>query len=56
MVSVVSGTGQVEDQKMMKDNLIDGEKLWVGLEVNWWRWLEMLVVLEIFLMSFQINV
>ena len=28
------GTGQVEDQKMIKDKLIDGKKLWVDLEVN----------------------
>ena len=40
----ILGTGQVEDQKMIKDKLIDGKKLWVGLGVNWWRWLEMLVV------------
>ena len=31
--SGILGTGQVEDQK-----------IWVGLGVNWWRWLEMLVV------------
>ena len=31
------GIGQVEDQKMMKDKLIDGKTLWVGLGVNWWR-------------------
>ena len=42
--SGILGTGQVEDQKMIKDKLIDGKKLWVGLGVNWWRWLEMLVV------------
>ena len=27
-------TGQVEDQKMMKDKLIDGKELYVGLEVD----------------------
>ena len=27
-------TGWVEDQKMMKDKLMDGKKLQVGLEVN----------------------
>ena len=27
-------TGQAEDQKMIKDKLIDGRKLLVGLEVN----------------------
>ena len=32
--SGILGTGQVEDQKMMKDKLIDGKKLRVGLEVN----------------------
>ena len=42
--SGILGTGQVEDQKMIKGKLIDGKKLWVGLGVNWWRWLEMLVV------------
>ena len=36
--------GYVEDQKMIKDKLIDGKKLWIGLGVNWGRWLEMLVV------------
>ena len=30
----VLGTGEVEDQKMIKDKLIDGKKLWVDLEVN----------------------
>ena len=40
----ILGTDKVEDWKMMKDKLIDGKKLWVGLGVNWWRWLEMLVV------------
>ena len=28
---------------MIKEKLIDGKKLWVGLGVNWLRWLEMLV-------------
>ena len=42
--SGILGTGQVEDQKIIKDKLIDGKRLWVGLGVNWWRWLEMLVV------------
>ena len=42
--SGILGTGWEEDQKTIKDKLIDGEKLWVGLGVNWWRWLEMLVV------------
>ena len=32
--SGISGIGSVEDQKMMKDKLIDGKKLWVGLGVN----------------------
>ena len=32
--SGISGTGQVEDRKMMKDKLTDGEKLRVGLGVN----------------------
>ena len=32
--SGVLDTGWVEDQKMMKGKLIDGKKLWVGLEVN----------------------
>ena len=32
--SGILGTGQVEDQKMIKDKLIDGKKLWVDLEVN----------------------
>ena len=27
-------TGWVEDSKMMKDKLIDGKKLWVGLVLN----------------------
>ena len=42
--SGILGTGQVEDRKMIKDKLIDGKKWWVGLGVNWWKWLEMLVV------------
>ena len=42
--SGILGNGYVEDQKMIKDKLIDGKKLWVDLEVNWWNWLEMLVV------------
>ena len=33
--SGILGTVQVEDQKMMKDELIDGKKLSVGLRVNW---------------------
>ena len=32
--SGILDTGWVEDQKMMKGKLIDGKKLWVGLEVN----------------------
>ena len=32
--SGILGTGQVEDQKMMKDKLIDGKELYVGLEVD----------------------
>ena len=32
--SDILGTGQVEDQKEIKDKLIEGKKLWVGLEVN----------------------
>ena len=32
--SDILGTGQVEDQKMIKDKLIDGKKLWVDLKVN----------------------
>ena len=31
----ILGTVQVEDQKMMKDKLIDGKKLWAGFGVNW---------------------
>ena len=32
--SGILDTGWVEDQKMMKGKLIEGKKLWVGLEVN----------------------
>ena len=32
--SGILGTGQVKDQKMIKDKLIDGKKLLVDLEVN----------------------
>ena len=42
--SGILGIGQIDDQKMIKDKLIDGRKLWVGLGVNWWKWLEMLLV------------
>ena len=42
--SGILGTGQVEDQKMIKDKLTDGKKFLVGSGVNWWRWLEILVV------------
>ena len=42
--SDILGTGQVKDQKMIKDKLIDGKKLRVGLAVNQSIWLEMLVV------------
>ena len=42
--SGILGTVWVEDRKMMKDKLIDGKILWVGLEVNYLRWLNMLVV------------
>ena len=37
-------TGQVEDHKMMKDKLIDGKELQVGLKVNQSRCLKKLVV------------
>ena len=40
----ILGTGLVEDKKMIKDKLIDGKKLWVELDVNYWRLLEMLVL------------
>ena len=39
-----SGILGTEDQNMIKDKLIDGKRLWVSLGVNWWRWLEILVV------------
>ena len=42
--SSILRTGQVEDQKMIKGELIDGKKLWVSLGINRWKWLEMLVV------------
>ena len=42
--SGILGTGQVEDQKMIKDKWIDEKKLWVGLGVNWSRWLDKLLV------------
>ena len=32
--SGILDTGWVEHQKMIKDKLIDGKELWVGLEVN----------------------
>ena len=32
--SRISVICQIEDQKMMKDKLIDGKKMWVDLEVN----------------------
>ena len=32
--SSILGTGQVEDQKMKKEKLIDGAKLQIGLGVN----------------------
>ena len=32
--SGILGTGWVEDQKMIKDKLTNGKKLWVGLGVN----------------------
>ena len=32
--SRILGIGQVEDQEMMKDKLINGKKMWVGLQVN----------------------
>ena len=31
---------------MIKDKLIDGQKLWAYLRVNSWRWLEILVVIS----------
>ena len=42
--SGVLDTGQVEDQKMMKDLLRDGKKLRAGSEANQLRRLKMLVV------------
>ena len=33
-INGILGTGWVEDQKMIKDKLIDGRKLLVDLEVN----------------------
>ena len=33
--SGILGTDQVEDQKIIKDKLIDGIELRVDLEVNW---------------------
>ena len=51
----ILGTDKVEDWKMMKDKLIDGKKLWVGLGVNWWRWLEMLVI-NLMIIQFHIKV
>ena len=32
--SGILGTGWIEDRKMMKDKLIDGKELFVGLKVN----------------------
>ena len=32
--SDISDTGWVEDQKMIKDKLIDGKGFWADLEVN----------------------
>ena len=42
--SGILGTGQVENQKMMKDNLVDRKKLGVKLGVNQSRRLKMLAV------------
>ena len=42
--SGILGTGQVEDQNWIKGKLIDGKNLWVDLGLNWWRWLEILIV------------
>ena len=42
--SDISGIGQVEDRKMIKDKFIDWKKSSVGLGVNWWKEVEMLVV------------
>ena len=35
--SGILDTGQVEDHKMMKDKLIDGKELQIGLEANYLR-------------------
>ena len=32
--SGISDTDWIEDLQMIKDKLIDGKKLWVGLKVN----------------------
>ena len=32
--SGISDTDSIEDLQMIKDKLIDGKKLWVGLKVN----------------------
>ena len=32
----ILGIGQVEDRNMIKDKLIDGKKLWVGLVKMIW--------------------
>ena len=42
--SGILGIDWVEDQKMIKDKLIDGKKLQIGLKVNQLRSLKMLVV------------
>ena len=42
--SGILDTGWVEDLQMTKDKLIDGKKLWIGLEVNQSSWLKMLIV------------
>ena len=33
-LSGILDTGQAGDREMIKDKLIDGKKLWVGLKVN----------------------
>ena len=48
--SGILDTSQVEDQKMMKDKVIDGKELQVGLEANQLRSLK---VLAIYLMIIQ---
>ena len=53
--SGILGIGYVEDQKMIKDKLIDGKKLWVGLGVNWWRWLKMLVI-NLMIIQFRLKI